>query len=191
MHAGTVAVYDGMALQWEKARGKAHDDLGRLFRERAGSGLVADLGCGPGRYLPQIAGPVVGVDVSTSMLALAARHGHPVLQADLESLPFADQALAGAFARHSYLHIPRLSMGRALADLRRALSPGGFVMLSLIEGNYEGDALADDDFPGRYFTFWERSHLVATLTSVGFIEVTVDRVARARGQGDLLATARR
>ena len=114
-------------------------------------GLVADLGCGPGRYLIQLGNPVLAVDVSRPMLSLVARYGHPRAQADLESLPFAEGVFAGAFARHSYLHPPKASALGAFAELRRVLAPGGLVLLSLVEGEYEGDALPEDDFPGRYF----------------------------------------
>jgi SAM-dependent methyltransferase len=189
MHAPTAAIYDGAAQRWQASRGVANDDLGRRFREQAGGGLVVDLGCGPGRYLSQISAPVVAVDVSRSMLSLARRHGHPLAQADLESLPFAAGAFAGAFARHSYLHVPKGRAVSALADLRRVLAPGGFLMLSLIEGDYEGDRLADDEFPGRYFALWARPDLRDALTAAGFAEVTVERLERPRGEADLLATA--
>ena len=101
MHASTAAIYDGIALSWRSSRGEASDDLGRRFREQAGEGLVVDLGCGPGRYLSQLGSPVLAADVSRSMLSLAARYGYARAQADLESLPFAEGAFAGAFARHS------------------------------------------------------------------------------------------
>ncbi len=60
------------------------------------------------------------------MLSLAARYGHPIAQADLESLPFAEGAFAGAFARHSYLHVPKARIAQAFCEgLRRGLTPGG------------------------------------------------------------------
>lgn len=49
--AGTARIYDKVAPEWQRSRGEAADGLGRRFRELAGEGLVADLGCGPGRYL--------------------------------------------------------------------------------------------------------------------------------------------
>jgi len=85
MDAGTVAVYERRAHEWIERRGEASDGLGRRFRERVGSGLVADLGCGAGRYLAEIGQPLVGVDVTAAMLALARRSGYPLVRADLEA----------------------------------------------------------------------------------------------------------
>jgi SAM-dependent methyltransferase len=191
VHAPTATIYDGIAPAWKASRGEARDDLGRRFREQAGEGLVVDLGCGPGRYLSQLASPVIAVDVSRSMLSLAAQHGHPGALANLESLPFAEGAFAGAFAKHSYLHVPKARIAGAFSELRRVLAPRGLALLSFIEGDYEGEALPEDDFPGRYFAFWERQELSAALTAAGFADVTVEHVARPRGELDLVATARR
>ncbi len=191
MHASTATIYDGIAASWQASRGEARDDLGRRFREEVGEGFVADLGCGPGRYLSQLGSPVLAVDVSRSMLSLVARYGHPSAQADLESLPFAEGAFAGAFARHSYLHLPKARIAQAFAELRRVLAPGGLVLLSLVEGDYEGEALPEDDFPGRYFAFWEQRELGAALMAAGFGDIIVQRVSRSRGESDLVATARR
>ena len=190
MDKATLAVYEEVAADWQKSRGPVNDDLGRLCRAQAGDGLVIDLGCGPGRYLGQIAAPVIGLDVSASMLDLARGEGHPLARADLEALPFCDNAFTGAFARHSYLHLSQARAGAALAELRRVLRPGGHVLLSLIEGTYEGHDLPGDDFPGRYYAFWTGPDLESALASARFTDVEVTRAPRRKGGMDLLATAR-
>lgn len=63
-------------------------------------------------------------------------------------------------------------------------------MLSLIEGDYEGEDLPDDDFPGRYFALWRPSELAAALSGAGFTDVSVERIPRQGDEADLLATAR-
>jgi SAM-dependent methyltransferase len=187
----TVAVYECRAEEWIERRGEASDGLGRRFRDQVGSGPIADLGCGAGRYLDEIGRPLVGVDVTAAMLALASRRGYPLVRADLEALPFGRATLAGAFARHSYLHLPRTRLGGALCDVWRVLRPGGLFLFTLIEGVYEGHDLPGDDFPGRYFAFWTAPEVAGLLTSAGFSEVRVEGIERPRGHHDLVATARR
>lgn len=191
MDAATAAIYEEAAPRWQQSRGAASDELGRRFRSQAGDGLVVDLGCGPGRYLDQIGAQVVGVDVCWAMLALARSRGRPLARADLESLPFGNGVFSGAFARHSYLHVPKQGTPRAFSELKRVLRPGGFLMLSLIEGDYEGHNLRGDDFPGRYFALWTIAELRDALGGAGFVDIAVERVPRPRGEADLLATAGR
>jgi len=165
MDAATVAIYEDNALEWVARRGEATNGLGVSFRGRVGDGLVADLGCGPGRYLSEIGGPVVGVDATAAMLDLAGAKGHPLVRGDLEALPFADGVLAGAFACHSYLHLPKARMGDALTEAFRVLRPGGRLLVTLIEGSYEGHERPGDDFGGRFFACWGTSELGALLSS--------------------------
>ncbi|HZT67874.1 MAG TPA: class I SAM-dependent methyltransferase [Acidimicrobiales bacterium] len=186
MDRGTVAVYEAQAAEWVRRRGDEGDGLGRRFRQAAGPGLVADLGCGSGRYLPELGSPAVGLDATASMLERARPKGHPLVGADLESLPLGDGVLAGAFARHSYLHVPKARMPAAMAELRRVLRPGGIAWLTLIAGDYEGDRLPQDDFPGRYFSCWRPDELAGVLWGAGFAAVEVLDGPRDR----LLAFAR-
>lgn len=189
--AATVAIYEEAAPRWQQSRGEAGNDLGRRFRSQAGDGLVVDLGCGPGRYLDQIGGPVVGLDVCGAMLALARPRGHPLARADLESLPFGDgfsparspTILTSMFSKSAY-RSPSSNCGGVLAS-------GAFLMLSLIEGDYVGHDLPGDDFPGRYFALRTAAELHDALAGAGFIDVAVERVPRSRGEADLLATAKR
>jgi SAM-dependent methyltransferase len=132
---------------------------------------------------------MVGADVTAAMLCLARTQGFPLVRCDIEALPFADGVLAGAFARHSYLHLVKDRVALALADLRRALRPGGLLLITLIEGDYQGHDLPGDDFPGRLFTCWTAAELTAVLVEAGFVDIHVDHVERRYGGPDLHATA--
>jgi SAM-dependent methyltransferase len=167
----TVAVYEARAREWKLRRGEAGDGLGRGFRADVGSGTVADLGCGTGRYFEEIGAPVVGVDATAAMLELAQHRGTPLIRSDLEALPFRTGSLAGAFARHSYLHVPKGRLGAALVELRRVIRPGGKVLLSMIEGDYEGHELPGDDFPGRFFALWSAQDLAEAFDAAGFSDL--------------------
>src|SRR5204862_22407 len=83
--------------------------------------------------------------------------------ADLERLPFRPQSLGGAWARNSYLHLPAQRLPLALADLHRVTAPDAPIFLRVIPGDYEGHALPGDDFPGRFFAFWDPDRLGAVV----------------------------
>jgi ubiquinone/menaquinone biosynthesis C-methylase UbiE len=104
-------------------------------------GTVADLGSGTGFYTDELAphvGDIVGLDVQAEM-----HHHHmdngvsdnvALVTGNAESLPFADSSLAGAFSTMTF---HESTSPNALADLQRALVPGGpFVA---VDWSAEGD----------------------------------------------------
>ena len=107
-------------------------DLARLDGREA----VADIGCGNGRYLAELArrghaGPVLGADMSPGML-LAARDRAPraaLLVADAAALPVRDAAAGLTLAMHMLYHVPEPE--RAVRELRRITRPGGRVIVGL------------------------------------------------------------
>ncbi len=102
----------------------------------AGDETVADVGCGNGRYLAELArrghaGPVLGADMSPGML-LAARSAAPragLMVADAAALPVRDGAAGLALAMHMLYHVPEPD--RAVRELRRITRPGGRVIVGL------------------------------------------------------------
>jgi SAM-dependent methyltransferase len=102
----------------------------------AGHEVVADIGCGNGRYLAELArrgheGPVAGADLSPGML-LAARRGAPgagLLAADATALPFRDAAADVTLAMHMLYHVPE--PGDAVREVRRITRPGGRLIVAL------------------------------------------------------------
>jgi SAM-dependent methyltransferase len=190
----TVSVYEQQAGEWLRRRGSSGDGLGRRFRLRTGEGRVLDAGCGAGRYLSELGSPLVGMDATFAMLSLARASGYPLVQGDLEALPFGDGSFAGLFARNSYLHVPKTRLVSALSEARRVLRPAGALLATFIEGSYEGSELPGDDFPGRFFACWQAGELARVLVAAGFGDVEVARVDRGTGKGerrDLVASGRR
>jgi SAM-dependent methyltransferase len=90
---------------------------------------LLDVGGGTGNYARALADegwPVVVVDRSPHMLAVAAGKGLPVARGDASELPVADGS-AGAVVLISMLHhVP--DWERAIAEARRAVAPGGVVV---------------------------------------------------------------
>ncbi|HTJ31932.1 MAG TPA: methyltransferase domain-containing protein [Dactylosporangium sp.] len=98
----------------------------------AGGALVADVGCGTGRAVAELAGlgaRAVGVDGDGTMLA-AARERFPgidVRAGDAAALPFEAGELRGYRADKLFHLLPDPDF--ALAEARRVLAPGGRIVL--------------------------------------------------------------
>jgi TDG/mug DNA glycosylase family protein len=169
MDRATVDVYERRAREWAAKRPAPYGERAAQLAGRALPGPVADLGCGPGSYVADLAGagPVVAIDAAAAMLALARPSGAWLVQADIESPPFRDRSLGGAWASNSYLHVPRTGLPLALARLHWALAVGAALTISGIVGEGEGD-LPNDDFPGRSFTLWQPDELAWLLAGAGF-----------------------
>jgi TDG/mug DNA glycosylase family protein len=166
MHRATVDVYEQRAEEYASRRSATYRQRARRLAGRTLPDLaVADLGCGPGYYLADLGPQVVAVDAAAAMLVLA----RPLraVRADVEALPFRDRSLGGAWASNTYLHVPRARLPLALARLHWAMAVGAPLTLSVIAGEGEGD-FPGDDFPGRFFAYWQPAELAAVLTGAGF-----------------------
>ena len=114
-------------------------DLPRLALELTalrGSETVADIGCGNGAYLAELArrghtGPLAGVDLSAGMLR-AARNRAPaarLLAGDAAALPLRDGACDLTLAMHMLYHVP--GPLAAVRELRRVTRRGGQLLVAL------------------------------------------------------------
>src|SRR5688500_11085998 len=128
MDPATVAVYERRAREWVERRTPQHADAARaLGRAVRPDGVRLDVGCGPGWYTAELGRPAVALDAAAAMLDLvpSAAPAAMRVQADLELLPFRARSVAGALARASYVHVPRVRLPLALAELHRAMEPDG------------------------------------------------------------------
>lgn len=97
---------------------------------------VLDLGCGTGllttRLVDELTAAVIGCDYSNGMLVRAAqRSRRPAwVQGDAMALPLRDGAVDAVVSTESFHWYP--DQARALADLHRALAPGGRAYLALV-----------------------------------------------------------
>ncbi|MGJ3261866.1 MAG: class I SAM-dependent methyltransferase [Salinarimonas sp.] len=112
------------------------DALAGLFaRHFAGRAPdLLDVGCGVGRMHPLLAplvGRLVGTDVSTESLA-RARADNPFAEyreSDAERLPLPDGSVDVALATCVLHHVPPARWPSFVAGMRRAVRPGGLVVL--------------------------------------------------------------
>lgn len=114
---------------------------------------MLDIGCGAGRAIELIAAQtpqaqVSGVDLSPAMVAAAMRRNRQavrvgrveVRQGDVASLPFADRMFDKVLSIHTlyFWADPQ----RAIAQIRRVLKPGGWLVLTFSPGKV---GAVDDD----------------------------------------------
>jgi len=201
VHKATVDVYEHQAAAYRALRPPRYRRQARAFARRVLPERPAvDLGCGPGTYLADLGPRAVGLDAARAMLDLAAdaAPGTSLVLADVEALPFRDASLGGAWARNTYLHLPRAQVPLALARLHWALVPGAPAEITFDRGGDEG-LVAGGDFPGRWMSSWEPEQLHDVLVGAGFdVEVVegVDdllwaRARRARTLPDTVAPGMR
>ncbi len=105
----------------------------------ANAGPVLDVGCGPGHvtaYLASLGLTVRGIDLSASMVR-EARASYPEIPFDTQTMAALDvenAALGGVVAWYSIIHTPPGELPGLLAEFRRVLAPGGFVLLAFQVG---------------------------------------------------------
>jgi demethylmenaquinone methyltransferase/2-methoxy-6-polyprenyl-1,4-benzoquinol methylase len=80
-----------------------------------------DVACGTGFLTQHLRGFVVGIDQSTSMVAVAQARlpGGLAVRCDALDLPFADGAFERVFTGHFYGHLPPSERARFLAEAAR------------------------------------------------------------------------
>lgn len=100
---------------------------------------VLDAGCGAGRmsrYLAERGCLVQGIDLSSSMVAIA-RRDHPSLVfsvGSLARLPYPDRRFAGVMLWYSIIHTPPEDQARIFAEAARVLRPGGHLLVGFQSG---------------------------------------------------------
>ncbi|NRQ40813.1 class I SAM-dependent methyltransferase [Nonomuraea sp. NN258] len=105
-----------------------------------GDGPVADVGCGPGHvtaHLQKLGLDVFGIDLSPAMIDIA-RRDHPALRFEvgtMTDLDLPDDSLVGLLAFWSLIHVPDHEVPTVFGHFRRALQPGGMLLLGFHVGD--------------------------------------------------------
>jgi SAM-dependent methyltransferase len=102
---------------------------------------AADVGCGPGAYLPRLsqrAAAVVGLDLSLGMLqevrtSVGIRGGTFAVAGDAGHLPFPDGSVAVLLAAFMLYHVPDIHM--AIGEFRRVIGTDGTLLVALNGAN--------------------------------------------------------
>ncbi len=177
----TRATYDRIAENYAAANSDVpatvRDSLARFLGELMPGGVVADVGCGPGRDLVELrrgGARAFGFDLSLGMLTAGHREG--VVQCDMGAIPIATASLDGLWCAAAFLHIPRERGPGVLAGFARAVRPGGVLHLSVSEGEGESvEPRAYGSAAARLFVHHDRGDLAHLLPRVGFAITAVHR----------------
>lgn len=171
MDRPTVELYERLSDAYEGRRTPSHLARAEAFGAARPPGVVADLGSGPGWYTAALGEPAVALDGAMAMVRRTRAVAPAALgvQADLAALPFRRGALAAAWARNTYVHLRAAEVPMALADLHRAMVPGGPAEMTFFGGEGEGRGLfPGDDFPERWFSTWSAERLEDVVRGAGF-----------------------
>jgi ubiquinone/menaquinone biosynthesis C-methylase UbiE/DNA-binding transcriptional ArsR family regulator len=192
--------FSSAAGRWDSVRADlfgASPELPALLALLDPSWEVGDLGCGTGRVAETIAPfvrRVVAVDDSGAMLAAARERLGPAAEADgkvelrqgrLEALPLADDSLDVALLVLVLHYVAQPA--RALAEARRALRPGG--RLLLVDMAKHGRSEYREHM-GHLWPGFEREELRGWLEDAGLGAVRYHAIpADPAARGPLLFTA--
>lgn len=156
--------------------------LTRFAESVRNTGMVCDLGCGPGhvaRYMQACGVEVCGMDLSPGMIECARQlnPGIPFSQGDMRALPVADHAWAGIAAFYAIVNLSPVDLAKALHEMLRVLQPGGRLLLSFHIGD---DTSQVEDMWNRgtalEFSFFRVNTVAGHIRSAGFeIEEIVER----------------
>ena len=191
--------FSGAAAQWDALRTELFGrraDVGALLGLLDEQWTVGDLGCGTGPFSEALAPfvrRVIAVDASRAMLAAARKRLDGVenvelRQGELEALPVDDGALDAAVL-FLVLHYT-VDPARALAEVRRALRPGGRLLV-VDMAPHEREEYRQQ--MGHLWQGFSREQLDAWLTGAGFDALRYTPLApdpAAKGPALFAATAR-
>lgn len=148
---------------------------------------VLDMGCGPGqdcRYLRRQGFYVVGLDMTVSFLQVAKRRSPrlPLVQADMEHLPFALKTFTGIWAAASLIHLQPSILKKVLRQIRIRTRSDGVLAATFIYGKGAG-FLPDQWIPGRYVRKWLKAELREIIQQAGWCIVSLKTVSNRERKG--------
>jgi ubiquinone/menaquinone biosynthesis C-methylase UbiE len=151
---------------------------------------VLDAGCGTGlptaRALVQAGHDVLGVDVSNTMLQAARRNvpGARFERVDMTGLDLPERSFDAITAFFSLLMLSRASIARTLGSFARLLRPGGYLLVAMVEGDFDSLELPFAGVTGR-FSAYPQASFASLLEETGFHVLQCEGVTYRPASPDL------
>jgi arsenite methyltransferase len=167
-----------IAWNWLRETAAANDIALQLLDPQPGE-RICEIGFGPGRSLARLAAAgahVLGVDISPDMVRLARRRNAAAITADQlqviagdgTALPVDDNTIDAALSVHSIYFWA--DPHAVLTEIRRALRPGGRLILALRP--------ADHPLPSRFdpaiYQVPTNAELTRWLQATGFTDIRTE-----------------
>ncbi|EDQ90142.1 uncharacterized protein MONBRDRAFT_16440 [Monosiga brevicollis MX1] len=126
------AVYEDIAGHWDHTRHSPWPRVADFLGKLAPGSLVADVGCGNGKYMlvapPQCV--MLGSDVCRGLVELCGEKGLEVATGDNMTLPYRDGVFDAAISIAVLHHFSSAARRRrAIWELARIVRPGGLVLV--------------------------------------------------------------
>lgn len=178
----TRQTYDAIATRYAERSSRPYPellaDIAALETRLPDGGLIADIGCGPGRdidLLRKRGFRVIGFDLSFGQLHTGGRAG--VAQADMQAIPVRGGTVDAIWCHAALLHIPQRTVPAVLAEFARIVRPGGLLHLVVAEGDGERWEVATQygSESERWFAYHREPDLVRSLETAGFSIMEIHR----------------
>ncbi|XP_078095210.1 putative tRNA methyltransferase 9B [Mustelus asterias] len=124
-------VYKQTAPYFTELRSKAWPNVRQFLMDQEPGSLIADVGCGIGKYL-SVNSQVykLGSDYCSPLVEIAKRHGHEVMVCDNLILPYRDQCFNAVISIGVIHHFSTKDRRiRAIREMTRTLLRGGQMMI--------------------------------------------------------------
>ncbi len=148
--------------------------LGPLLNYLPAGASVLDIGCGSGRDLLWFRNKgfhATGFERAPRLAELAGRlSGCPVIEGDFVDYNFSNLMVDALILIGALVHLPHHDLAAILVNISKALKNGGYILLSLKEG--EGLRQHKD---GRAFSLWTDRQLRLIFKEGGFSVVDFSR----------------
>eukprot|EP00727_Mastigamoeba_balamuthi_P010508 m51a1_g608 putative methyltransferase domain containing protein (228) ;mRNA; f:88208-88891 len=151
------AVYDAIADQFSATRHKAWPATHAFLASLPAHSLVADVGCGNGKYLPSSAASAslsVGFERCAALAGICCRRGFECCVSDNACLPVRSGAFDAVVSVAVLHHFStRKRRVRALAELARITRSGGCLLVSVWaaeQARFAGEQSQDVMVPWKY-----------------------------------------